>query len=98
VLSESPVAGDLSLATDGDRFVLAQRTLDGAAQVTILDASLAIVASGRVPLTEALDAYARLVVAAANDGTFALLVSRFASGADARAAVPVELRRFRACE
>lgn len=98
VLPESPVEAELALATDGERFVLAHRTRDGAVRVTILDAALSIVATGAAPSLDGLEPYTRLRVAAASDGTFALLMSPFASGPDERASVPVELRRFRACE
>jgi hypothetical protein len=93
----APAGWNVALARGGRRFAVAHHSSEGV-RVTVLDASLAILATSLVPGTAGLDEYAVLGVAAADDGTFAVLVAPFPQSSDHEVAEPVELRRFRACD
>jgi hypothetical protein len=96
-LAPSLPGATVALATDGANVVLAHGAASGELQVTTFDASLAITATGTVPGTTDLGQWPRVRVAAATDGTFAVLVTRFPSEPD-QDSVPVAIRRFQRCE
>ncbi len=97
-LTPSLLSVSLAVATDGERVLVVHRTPDAAVNVTVLDASLSVLATGVVATGLTLDEHTRVGAAAANDGTLALFLAPFPTHAfDVNE--PVELRRFRTtCE
>lgn len=85
------------IATNGDRLVVAHWGADGAAHVTILDHALATVATDVVPgsVTTTEHRAGSLAVAAASDGTYAVLVATADGGTTSGEAT---IQRFRACD
>jgi hypothetical protein len=103
ITDRDPTSTEASqLASDGQRFALAYRGVDGRAHVALLDADLALLATSAVPgsATPSDHIAGPLGVAALRDGTYAVLttVEALRTGPGAVTDGTVSVQRFRACE
>lgn len=82
------------IASDGEHLALVHRGLDGAAYVTVLSSTLDVLATARVPGSDALPSPGSMEIEATRDGTFAVLVTDTSRETYER----MQLTRFALCE